>query len=76
MDEGYRVVPFLHGIALIGPCSLLHLHGITRIARDSGFDEIAPEIAEAIGATAVFVNAASRQAWRDELAVPTHNVSP
>jgi hypothetical protein len=65
--ESYRVAPGPHGIAIFGSCSLVHLHGMTRIAKEEGFNETAPEIAVALAATTVFVSASSRERWRAEL---------
>jgi hypothetical protein len=64
---GYRVLPCPHGIAVFGSCSLVHLHGMTRTAREEGFPEAAPEIASRLGATMVFVSPTSRVMWQAEL---------
>ena len=71
VDHGYHVLPSPYGIAITGPCPLSHLHGLTKIACDEGFDETAPDLAAAMGATYLFVSAASRDTWRAELEKPS-----
>jgi hypothetical protein len=66
-NAGYYVLPGRHGIAITGRPPLSHLHGLTKVAQDEGFDESSSELAQALGATYVFVSAASKDAWCDEV---------